>query len=88
MDEGERYITLVSLYKVHQQNIVLLFIGIMMLGIFSITTGMNQSLGIILFIILFIYNSLGYLLKVSNFINQNRNPKTNLKKRCKLWKTY
>ena len=24
MDEGERYITLVSLYKVHQQNIVLL----------------------------------------------------------------
>lgn len=67
MDEGERYITLVSLYKVHQQNIVLLFIGIMMLGIFSITTGMNQSLGIILFIILFIYNSLGYLLKVSNF---------------------
>lgn len=67
MDEGERYITLVSLYKVHQLNIVLLFIGIMMLGIFSITTGMNQSLGIILFIILFIYNSLGYLLKVSNF---------------------
>ena len=67
MDEGERYITLVSLYKVHQQNIVLLFIGIMMLGIFSITTGMNQSLGMILFIILFIYNSLGYLLKVSNF---------------------
>ena len=43
------------------------FIGIMTLGIFSITTGMNQSLGIILFIILFIYNSLGYLLKVSNF---------------------
>ena len=67
MDEGERYITLVSSYKVHQQNIVLLFIGIMTLGIFSITTGMNQSLGIILFIILFIYNSLGYLLKVSNF---------------------
>ncbi|MCG1377441.1 DUF3169 family protein [Staphylococcus epidermidis] len=67
MDEGERYITLVSLYKVHQLNIVLLFIGIMMLGIFSITTGMNQSLGIILFIILFTYNSLGYLLKVSNF---------------------
>ncbi|MCD9058398.1 DUF3169 family protein [Staphylococcus epidermidis] len=67
MDEGERYITLVSFYKVHQQNIVLLFIGIMILGIFSITTGMNQSLGLILFIILFIYNSLGYLLKVSNF---------------------
>ncbi|MBF2756560.1 DUF3169 family protein [Staphylococcus sp. GDY8P57P] len=67
MDDGERHITLVSMYKNYQVNLALLMIAIIFLGIFSIDTGSNQTLGILFLIIIFAYNSLGYMLKVRKF---------------------
>lgn len=67
MDEGERHITLVSMYKVYHSNLVMLIIGTMFLGIYSIATGINQGMSILIFIIIFMYNSFGYLVKVRKF---------------------
>ncbi|ERH35820.1 hypothetical protein SEQU_04720 [Staphylococcus equorum UMC-CNS-924] len=67
MDEGERHITLVSMFKIYHINLTLLIIGGMILGLFSLITGINQLLGLLLIIILFIYNAFGYMLKVRKF---------------------
>lgn len=67
LDEGERHIAIVSMYKNYGVNLVLLMIAIIFLGIFSIDTGSNQALGILFLIIIFAYNSLGYMLKVRKF---------------------
>lgn len=67
MDEGERHITLVSMFKIYHINLTLLIIGGMTLGLFSLITGINQLLGLLLIIILFIYNAFGYMLKVRKF---------------------
>ncbi|MEJ7542036.1 DUF3169 family protein [Staphylococcus intermedius] len=70
MDEGERYITLVSLYKVYHMNLTLIIIGVLLLSFFSLATGMNQFLGILFMIVLFAYNAFGYLWKVSRFYRE------------------
>ena len=67
MDEGERHITLISMYKNYQMNIVLLMIAIILLSLYSIDTGSSQSFSIFILIIIFVYNSLGYMLKVRKF---------------------
>lgn len=67
MDEGERHITLVSMYKVYHINIALLIIATLFLGLFSIISGINQTIGLFMLIILFCYNAFGYLLKVKKF---------------------
>lgn len=64
MDEGERHITLVSMYKIYHMNLQLLMLAILVLGIYSIQSGSNQFLGIAILIVLFIYNAFGYLFKV------------------------
>lgn len=67
MDEGERHITLVSMYKVYTMNSAFLMIGILLLSFFSIESGVNQSLGLIILVLLFAYNVFGYLLRVRKF---------------------
>lgn len=56
MDEGERRITLVSMYKVNQNNTALLLINIILIGAFSILSDVNQTVTLIILIILFTYN--------------------------------
>lgn len=70
MDEGERHITLVSLYKVYHMNLSLIIIGVVLLSFFSLVTGINQFLGILFMIVLFAYNAFGYLWKVSRFYRE------------------
>ncbi|HEC2174476.1 TPA: DUF3169 family protein [Staphylococcus delphini] len=70
MDEGERHITLVSLYKVYHMNLSLIIIGVVLLLFFSLVTGINQFLGILFMIVLFAYNAFGYLWKVSRFYRE------------------
>ncbi|MCE5090429.1 DUF3169 family protein [Staphylococcus devriesei] len=67
LDDGERHIALLGMYKNYQINLVLLMVGIMFLGIYAMGTGSNQTLGILFLTIAFIYNSFGYLLKVREF---------------------
>ncbi|QLK85266.1 DUF3169 family protein [Staphylococcus sp. 17KM0847] len=67
MDEGERHITLLSMYKTYSINISLLIIGIIVLGCYSISSQSNQSVGMFILIVLFIYNAFAYMLKVRNF---------------------
>ncbi|MGZ2417549.1 uncharacterized protein DUF3169 [Staphylococcus caledonicus] len=67
LDDGERHIALLGMYKNYQINLVLLMAGIMFLGIYAMGTGSNQTLGILFLTISFIYNSFGYLLKVREF---------------------
>ena len=67
MDEGERHITLISMYKTYHVNLTLIIIGAIILGIFSMVSGINQFVGLVILIVLFIYNAFGYLLKVSKF---------------------
>ncbi|MCE7785327.1 DUF3169 family protein [Staphylococcus xylosus] len=67
MDEGERHITLVSMFKTYHINLVLIILGVILLGAFSIRTGINQSIGLLILIVLFVYNAFGYTLKVSKF---------------------
>ncbi|MCE7782311.1 DUF3169 family protein [Staphylococcus xylosus] len=67
MDEGERHITLVSMFKTYHINLVLIMIGVVLLGAFSIRTGINQSIGLLILIVLFVYNAFGYTLKVNKF---------------------
>lgn len=66
-DEGERHIILVSMFKTYHINLVLIMIGVVLLGGFSIRTGINQSIGLLILIVLFVYNTFGYTLKVSKF---------------------
>lgn len=70
MDEGERHITVVSLYKVYHMNLSLIIIGVVLLSFFSLVTGINQFLGILFMIVLFAYNTFGYLWKVSRFYRE------------------
>lgn len=70
MDEGERHITLVSLYKVYHMNLSFIIIGVILLSFFSLVTGINQFLGILFMIVLFAYNAFGYLWKVSRFYRE------------------
>lgn len=67
MDEGERYITLVSMFKVYHWNLIMLMVGTLFLGIYSMATDMNQGMSILILIIIFMYNSFGYLTKVRKF---------------------
>ena len=67
MDEGERHINFLTIYKQFFMNIGLLLISVMFLVIYSIISKSNQSVGIIILIILFIYNAFGYLSKVRKF---------------------
>ncbi|NWK84794.1 DUF3169 family protein [Staphylococcus sp. GSSP0090] len=67
MDDGERHITLVSMFKTYHINLLLIIIGGMLLGLFSLITGINQTAGLFILIILFIYNAFGYTLKVRKF---------------------
>ncbi|SCS65855.1 DUF3169 family protein [Staphylococcus caeli] len=67
MDEGERHITLVSMFKIYRYNLAIIMIGGIILGLFSLSTGINQSAGLFILIILFIYNAFGYTLKVRKF---------------------
>lgn len=69
-NEGERHITLVSLYKVYHMNLSLIIIGVVLLSFFSLVTGINQFLGILFMIVLFAYNAFGYLWKVSRFYRE------------------
>ncbi|ELP8755424.1 DUF3169 family protein [Staphylococcus pseudintermedius] len=70
MDEGERHITVVSLYKVYHMNLSLIIIGVVLLSFFSLVIGINQFLGILFMIVLFAYNTFGYLWKVSRFYRE------------------
>jgi hypothetical protein len=67
MDEGEKHISFVSMYKVYHWNLMMLMIGTMFLGIYSMATGINQGLSILILIIIFMYNAFGYLVKVRKF---------------------
>lgn len=67
MDDGERHITLVSMYKIYNINMILIIIGAMLLGLFSLISGINQLVGLLILIVLFIYNGFGYLFKVRKF---------------------
>ncbi len=70
MDEGERHIAIVSMFKVYHFNISLLLLGILVLVWISIVGNYNQAPGIIALIILFGYNAFGYLWKVSRFYRE------------------
>ncbi|MDP4461447.1 DUF3169 family protein [Staphylococcus hyicus] len=66
-DEGERHITLLSMFKIYQFNVIGLFLAILLIFLFSITFDLNQSFSLLIVILLFIYNSLGYLLKLRKY---------------------
>lgn len=66
-DEGERHITLIAMYKLYRVNISLIIGGCLIVGLFSISTGINQTLSLIILIILFVYNTFGYLTKNNKF---------------------
>lgn len=70
MDEGERHITVVSLFKVYHMNLSLIIVSVILLSSFSLVTGMNQFLGVLFMIVLFAYNALGYLWKVRRFYRE------------------
>lgn len=67
LDEGERHITLVSMFKIYHINLAMILLSIIILGLISLRTGINQSVGLFILIILFIYNAFGYILKVRKF---------------------
>ncbi|MDO5376333.1 MAG: DUF3169 family protein [Staphylococcus rostri] len=67
MDEGERHITLLSMYKLYVMNISLLMISIVIISIFSIESGVNQSFGLIILLCLFVYNVFVYLFRVRKY---------------------
>ncbi|POF46309.1 DUF3169 domain-containing protein, partial [Staphylococcus pseudintermedius] len=57
-------------YKVYHMNLSLIIIGVVLLSFFSLVTGINQFLGILFMIVLFAYNTFGYLWKVSRFYRE------------------
>ncbi|PMC19170.1 DUF3169 domain-containing protein [Staphylococcus pettenkoferi] len=67
MDEGERHITLKSLFKVNAVTLSLVIVGLLFLYFYSMATGDNQSIGMLVLIIIFIYNSLTYTFKVAKY---------------------
>lgn len=67
MDEGEKHIALTSMYKVYHWNLSMLMVGVMFLGIYSMSTGINQGLSILVLIIIFMYSAFGYITKVRKF---------------------
>ncbi|PHK48740.1 DUF3169 family protein [Staphylococcus edaphicus] len=67
MDDGERHITLVSMFKIYQYNLVIIITGGIVLGLVSFITGVNQFPGVLILTSLFIYNAFGYKLKVRKF---------------------
>ncbi|UXR71773.1 MULTISPECIES: DUF3169 family protein [unclassified Staphylococcus] len=67
MDEGEQHITLLSMYKVHTMNTMFIVLGIFLLSIFSLESGINQSFGVIILVFLFAYNLFGYQFRVRKF---------------------
>lgn len=66
-DEGEKHIILQSMYKVFCINIYLLMTGIIILGFFSLVSNENQTIGVLILIILFIYNIYTYFSKLIRF---------------------
>lgn len=67
LDEGERHITLVSMYKVYHINLSLIIVGVLVLTLYSMARHSNEMLGLLFLIILFIYNAFGYLFKIYKF---------------------
>ncbi|WP_251521834.1 DUF3169 family protein [Staphylococcus sp. Marseille-Q6910] len=67
MDEGERHIALVSMYKIYTFNIIMLMAAGLLLGIFSLRTNINQAPGLLIILILFCYNTFGYIFKIRKF---------------------
>lgn len=67
LDEGERHITLISMFKIYHINLAMILLAVVFLGLFSVSTGINQTAGLFILIILFIYNAFGYTLKVRKF---------------------
>ncbi|WP_145115428.1 DUF3169 family protein [Staphylococcus argensis] len=67
MDEGKRHITLKSLFKVNAVTLSLVIVGLLFLYFYSMATGDNQSIGMLVLIIIFIYNSLTYTFKVAKY---------------------
>ncbi|EML9423012.1 DUF3169 family protein [Staphylococcus aureus] len=64
LDEGERHI---ALFKTYAINLSILILAIVVIGLYSITTGINQSFSLLLIIAIFIYNAFSYLLKSRRF---------------------
>ncbi|WMZ89922.1 hypothetical protein [Staphylococcus pseudintermedius] len=54
----------------YHMNLSLIIIGVVLLSFFSLVTGINQFLGILFMIVLFAYNTFGYLWKVSRFYRE------------------
>lgn len=67
LDEGERHIELIALFKTYAINLSILILAIVVIGLYSITTGINQSFSLLLIIAIFIYNAFSYLLKSRRF---------------------
>lgn len=67
LDEGERHIELMALFKTYAINLSLLILAIIFIGSYSIATGINQSFSLLLIIAIFIYNAFSYLLKRRRF---------------------
>ncbi len=68
LDEGERHIELIALFKTYAINLSILILAIVVIGLYSITTGINQSFSLLLIIAIFIYNAFSYLLKRRRFL--------------------
>ena len=67
MDDGERHITLVSMFKIYHYNLAIIITGGIVLSLYSFITGVNQFFGVLILTVLFIYNAFGYTLKVRKF---------------------
>ncbi|MCS4487336.1 DUF3169 family protein [Staphylococcus americanisciuri] len=67
MDDAERHISLVSLYKIYTVNSLLLVIGIMILGVISISSQENYAVSLIILLVIYAYNIFGYQFKVRKF---------------------
>lgn len=67
LDEGERHIYFNSLFKTFYINLFLIMAGAIFLGFYSLETGHSQTLGILILIILFVYNGFSHLLKIYQF---------------------
>ncbi|MBO1198698.1 DUF3169 family protein [Staphylococcus simiae] len=67
MDEGERHITLLSLFKIFNVNVTLLFLAIVLIGFYSISTGINQSFSLLIVIAIFVYSLFNYLFKIQQY---------------------
>ncbi|MBU7113338.1 DUF3169 family protein, partial [Staphylococcus aureus] len=57
----------IALFKTYAINLSILILAIVVIGLYSITTGINQSFSLLLIIAIFIYNAFSYLLKRRRF---------------------